>query len=120
MHRQGDLQELGCDNKYNSLNVKLNSRVVNEFQTANDVTQNAQINTGVRLGKLHFICVTPVSGGSTALKTCNFWERLSFKKAFFNSASARHSLTKRSRQTCNLLSRIEFQLKLGIRPNLLL
>ena len=45
---------------------------MNEFQNANDVTQNAQINIGVRHGKLHFICLTPASGVSAALKTCNF------------------------------------------------
>lgn len=65
-----------------SVNVKLNSGAVNEFQTANDVTQNAQINIGVRHGKLHFICVTPASGASAALKTCNFWERHLFKRLF--------------------------------------
>ncbi len=56
---------------------------VNEFQTANDVTRNAQINIGVRHGKLDFICVTPASGASTALKTCNFWGKdVYFKSSF--------------------------------------
>lgn len=45
------------------------------FQAVDDVEQKAQINIGVRHGKLDFICVTPASGGSAALKTCNILGR---------------------------------------------
>lgn len=55
---------------------------MNEVHIGNNMTQNVQINIGVSHGKLPFICVTPVSGVSSTLKTCNFWERHLFKRFF--------------------------------------